>query len=45
VASTINGVTTTFVGNHYEVMGGMATKYYFAGASRVGGLRSGILFT
>lgn len=35
VLSTINGVTTVFVGSHYEVTGGAATKYYFAGASRV----------
>jgi hypothetical protein len=28
-------VTTTFVGNHYEVTGSTVTKYYFAGAQRV----------
>lgn len=26
--------TTIFVGNHYEVVGGVVTKYYFAGGSR-----------
>ena len=35
VMSTINGVTTTFVGNHYEVTGGVVTKYYYAEGSRV----------
>jgi RHS repeat-associated protein len=44
VASTINGVTTAFVGNHYEVTGGAATKYYFAGASRVAMRQNGTLF-
>ena len=35
VKSTINGVTATFVGTHYEVTGSTVTKYYFAGAQRV----------
>lgn len=35
VKSTINGITTTFVGAHYEVTGSQITKYYFAGAQRV----------
>jgi len=35
VRSVINGVTTIFVGNHYEVAGVVATKYFFAGTSRV----------
>jgi RHS repeat-associated protein len=35
VKSTINGVTTSFVGQHYEVTNNVATKYYFAGASRI----------
>ena len=33
--STINGVTTNFIGNHYEVSGSTVTKYYFAGTSRI----------
>jgi RHS repeat-associated protein len=35
VKSIINGVTTLFVGAHYEVQGTTITKYYFAGASRI----------
>jgi len=35
VKSTINGVTTNFIGNHYEVSGSTVTKYYFAGTSRI----------
>jgi RHS repeat-associated protein len=35
VKSTINGVTTTFVGSYYEVSGSTVTKYYYAGASRI----------
>ncbi len=32
---TVNGVTTYYVGNHYEVKSGVVTKYYFAGATRL----------
>jgi hypothetical protein len=43
VKSIINGETTLFVGSHYEVTNGVATKYYtstslsagFAGATRI----------
>jgi RHS repeat-associated protein len=35
VKSIINGVTTLFVGSHYELSAGTSTKYYFAGASRI----------
>jgi YD repeat-containing protein len=35
VRSTIGGVTTTFVGNHYEVTGGAVTKYYYANGQRI----------
>jgi len=43
VKSTINGVTTYFVGSHYEKSGSTVTKYYtstslsagFAGISRI----------
>ncbi len=35
VKSVINGVTTTFVGAHYQIVNGTVTKYYFAGASRI----------
>jgi len=35
VKSTIGGVTTYFVGNHYEVTGTEITKYYFAGTQRI----------
>jgi RHS repeat-associated protein len=35
VKSTLNGVTTTFVGSHYEITGSTVTKYYLAGSQRV----------
>jgi RHS repeat-associated protein len=35
VTATVNGVTTYYVGNHYEVKNGTATKYYFAGSTRL----------
>jgi hypothetical protein len=35
VKSTINGVTTYFVGAHYEVTGSTITKYYYAGSQRI----------
>jgi RHS repeat-associated protein len=36
VKSTINSVSTIFVGNYYEKTGSTITKYYYAGATRVG---------
>jgi RHS repeat-associated protein len=35
VKSVINGVRTYYVGNYYEVLGSIITKYYYAGAQRV----------
>ncbi len=35
VKSTLNGVTTTFVGNYYEKTGTSITKYYYMGTARV----------
>ena len=35
VKSVVNGVTTYYVGNHYEKKGTTVTKYYFAGATRL----------
>ncbi len=32
---TVNGVTTYYVGQHYEVKSSVVTKYYFAGATRL----------
>ncbi|MBI5822922.1 MAG: hypothetical protein HZB18_02770 [Chloroflexi bacterium] len=29
------GITTTFIGAHYELTNGTVTKYYFAGTSRI----------
>ncbi len=43
VAQTVNGVTTYFVGNHYEVTNGVVTKYYFAGATRLAVRTNGTL--
>ncbi len=42
--STINGVTTTFVGVHYQIVNGTVTKYYFAGATRIA-MRTGSTLT
>ncbi|MBI5840803.1 MAG: RHS repeat-associated core domain-containing protein [Chloroflexi bacterium] len=44
VAQTLNGVTTYFVGNYYEVTGGVVTKYYYAGAQRIAMRRDGTLY-
>ncbi|WKZ50315.1 MAG: RHS repeat-associated core domain-containing protein [Anaerolineales bacterium] len=35
IKSVVNGVTTFYVGNHYEVKSSLVTKYYFAGSTRV----------
>jgi RHS repeat-associated protein len=35
VKTVVNGVTTYYVGNHYELKGTTVTKYYFAGATRL----------
>jgi RHS repeat-associated protein len=35
IKATVNGVTTYYVGNHYEVKSSVVTKYYFAGATRI----------
>jgi hypothetical protein len=35
VKSIVGGVTTYYVGQHYEKKGTMVTKYYFAGAARI----------
>ncbi|GIK75694.1 MAG: hypothetical protein BroJett021_46820 [Chloroflexota bacterium] len=40
VKGTVNGVTTYYVGDSYEVSGGVVKKYYSAGGQRIA-LRSG----
>jgi hypothetical protein len=35
VKSIINGVTTVYIGAHYEMTGSQVTKYYFAGSQRI----------
>jgi YD repeat-containing protein len=35
VQSTINNVTTKFIGSHYEIEGTTVRKYYFAGSTRI----------
>ncbi len=40
VKGTVNGVTSYYVGDHYEVSGGVVKKYYSAGGQRIA-LRSG----
>jgi len=44
VKSTIGGVTTYFVGAHYELTGAVVTKYYFAGTQRIA-MRKGAILT
>jgi len=43
VKSVVNGVTTLFVGAHYNVENGVVVKYYFAGAQRVAVRKNGTL--
>ncbi|MFZ5856004.1 MAG: hypothetical protein ACOYZ6_04165 [Chloroflexota bacterium] len=33
--TVVDGVTTFYVGNHYEVKNSVVTKYYFAGTTRL----------
>jgi len=35
VKKTVNGVSTYYIGNHYEVTNNVATKYYYFGKQRV----------
>jgi RHS repeat-associated protein len=35
IKASVNGTTTVYVGNHYEVKSGVVTKYYFAGTTRL----------
>lgn len=44
VKSTINGVTTYFVGNLYELTGAQITKYYYSGGQRIA-MRQGSTLT
>jgi RHS repeat-associated protein len=41
--AVVNGVTTRFMENHYEVSGSTVTKYYYAGASRIAVRKDGTL--
>ena len=43
VKSVIEATTTYFVGSHYETSGGVVTKYYLAGGTRVA-MRKGSTF-
>jgi RHS repeat-associated protein len=43
VKTTVNGVTTYYVGNHYEVKNSVVTKYYFAGSTRLAVRTNGTL--
>jgi RHS repeat-associated protein len=40
VKGTVGGVTTYYIGKHYEVEGGVVKKYYYAGDRRIA-MRSG----
>ena len=44
VKSTINGVTTYYVGQHYKKEGTVVTKYYYAGAERIAMRQGGVLY-
>ena len=44
VKSIVGGVTTYYVGQHYEKKGTTVTKYYFAGATRIAVRTNGTLF-
>jgi YD repeat-containing protein len=35
VKATVNGVTTYYAGDYYEVSGGVVKKYYSAGGQRI----------
>ncbi len=43
VKSIIGSETTLFIGSHYEVTNGVATKYYLAGTSRIAMRKDGTL--
>jgi RHS repeat-associated protein len=45
VKATVNGVTTAYVGNHYEVnlTTGVTTSYYYAGNQRVAMRQAGVV--
>jgi RHS repeat-associated protein len=43
VKTTVNGVTTYYVGNHYELKNSVVTKYYFAGTTRLAVRTNGTL--
>jgi RHS repeat-associated protein len=35
IKATVNGTSTVYVGNHYEIKNSVVTKYYFAGSMRL----------
>lgn len=43
VKGTVNGVTTAYVGNYYELSGSTTRKYYYAGSTRVAMTENGAL--
>ncbi len=44
VEGTMDGVTTVYVGNHYEQSDGTVRKYYYAGGQRVAMRENGTLY-
>ena len=44
MAQTVNGVTTYFIGNYYEVTGQIVTKYYYAGTQRIAMRQNGEVY-
>ncbi len=43
VKGVVNGVTSYYVGNHYELAGGTIRKYYYAGGQRIAMRNGGTL--
>ncbi len=44
VKAVVNGTTSIYVGNYYEVTGGVVKKYYYAGSARVAESNGGTLY-
>jgi RHS repeat-associated protein len=44
VKSTISGVTTYYVGQHYQKEGTVVTKFYYSGAERVAMRQGGVVY-
>jgi RHS repeat-associated protein len=43
IETNVGSTTTYFVGNYYEITGGVVTKYYYAGSQRIAMRENGVL--